>query len=186
MSTEFLMPADSQPAQKERSASQILKQVDAWRLAKQEAERDITLNSAMLSRLSEFGIALIKPLECSLHYRQNEGGEARLTTKLIGEMSVECQRCLEPVALSIDSISEFALLREDDDDAPEGLEPAICARDGLDLQQLIEDELMLLVPQSPTHEEGECEAPGSGQEKFEEPAEKPNPFAALAALKTDK
>ncbi len=173
------MSVSQQPAQK-------LQQVDAWRLAKQGAVRELLLNPALLPRLAEFDITLSEPLNCSLHYRQNEGGEARLTAGFEGKMSVQCQHCLEPVALNIDSVSEFALLADDDSDTPEGLEPAICGRDGLNLQALIEDELLLLVPQSPTHPVGECEAPKPQNvvdDELLQPDEKPNPFAALAALK---
>ena len=52
----------------------------------------------------------------------------------------------------------------------------------LDLHELVEDELILALPLVPRHDA--CPQPLAAPATAEEPlAERPNPFAALAALK---
>ena len=56
-----------------------------------------------------------------------------------------------------------------------------------DLHELIEDELLMALPVVPKHDECPTSVPlASSDDDFEEAnAEKPNPFAALAALRKD-
>ena len=102
-----------------------------------------------------------------------------------------CQRCLAPVDVPLEVDREFRFVADEataealDDESEEDL---LAMSREFDLRELIEDELLMALPLVPRHEE--CPAPvqmASSDEDFEEAsAEKPNPFAALAALKTGK
>jgi uncharacterized protein len=101
---------------------------------------------------------------------------------------LQCQRCLQalqqPLVLErrfrfVASEDEAERLDADSDDDHLVLEPR------LDLRSLVEDELILELPLVPRHE-GPCPQPLPQPEP--EPAEppdeaRPNPFAALAALR---
>jgi uncharacterized protein len=56
------------------------------------------------------------------------------------------------------------------------------------LHELVEDELLLVMPMFPVHSEGQCAAPGAGMDARPEPAVDPaakdGPLAALRGLKT--
>ncbi|MDP1159869.1 YceD family protein, partial [Klebsiella variicola] len=53
----------------------------------------------------------------------------------------------------------------------------------LDARELIEDELLLALPLVPRHANCPQPLPGAGEQAEPEAEQRPNPFAALAALK---
>jgi len=99
-----------------------------------------------------------------------------------GAITLRCQRCLGELEHKLDlstvlrlAKNEHELARFDDDESVEGI---LAARD-TDVLMLIEDEILLSLPSSPRHNEGECsiaglEGRGIAREK---------PLAALAGLK---
>lgn len=98
-------------------------------------------------------------------------------------VSLECQRCLQPMRMPlhvdrrlffVEGEDAAAALDTDSEDDVLTLEPAI------DLRALIEDELLLALPLVPRHEV--CPEPLPLRSDDEMPA-KEHPFAALAALK---
>ena len=104
------------------------------------------------------------------------------------EVPQVCQRCLLPYAQPVEVdrwfrfvASEAAALAEDEDCE----EDLLVLEPRFDLAALVEDELLLDLPLVPMHEQ--CPEPvrmSAGElPEAAVPAEKPNPFAALAALK---
>lgn len=121
--------------------------------------------------------------------RQPKGGRPQVWLHLgcQAEAALTCQRCLRPVteALAVDRWIRFveteaeaeALDVDSDDDV-------LAMPRHLDARELIEDELLLALPLVPRHEH--CPEPllHVDEEAVAEPEdERPNPFAALAALK---
>ena len=121
--------------------------------------------------------------------RQPKGGKAQtwlhLTADARGELT--CERCLKPVAEQVDvdrwirfvdTEAEAAALDADSDD------DVLALPRHLDARELIGDELLLALPLVPRHEV--CPEP-LPQALDDEPAaaeaERPKPFAKLAALK---
>ena len=116
------------------------------------------------------------------------GGGVRpaLAIEAAAVVTLECQRCLQPMQLPltiarriffVDGEEAAAALDLDSDDDVLALPPA------LDLHHLLEDELLLALPVVPRHEA--CAVPlasAAGGEGSIEP-EPEHPFAALAALK---
>ena len=100
-------------------------------------------------------------------------------------LNLECQRCLQPVAVPLDVSRSFrfvhgeATAAELDADSEDDV---LALTRALDLHELVEDELILALPLVPRHEvcTQPLAAPGGDPEPVEE---RPNPFAALAALK---
>jgi len=100
---------------------------------------------------------------------------------------LQCQRCLEDVAVGVRSRSRFRLVpageewgdQDLDDDSYEALE-----LDGLlDVRTLIEDEVLLSLPAIALHDQ--CSPPGAGADADAD-ASKPSPFAELGRLKQGK
>lgn len=102
-----------------------------------------------------------------------------------------CQRCLSPVdvPLHVDRWYRFAAdeatAAAEDEEAEEDV--LVASRD-FDLHELIEDELLMEIPVTPRHEA--CPEPtrlSAVDPDFEAAeAERPNPFAVLGALRSDK
>ena len=116
------------------------------------------------------------------------GSQAALTIAANGVLAMQCQRCLQPVDVSlavdrrlffVESEDAAAALDTESEDDVLTLEPAI------DLQALIEDELLLALPLIPRHDV--CPEPlpvSTDVDVVAAPAE--HPFAALAALKRSR
>lgn len=107
-----------------------------------------------------------------------------LRLHLSAELKVTCQRCMESMPYSLDTDSVVTLFTDPDklEDACEQDEEldAIIAEPELNLTALIEDEIIMGLPLSPKHDD--C-----GRETLSlAKADKPNPFAVLAALKRPK
>jgi uncharacterized protein len=102
-----------------------------------------------------------------------------------------CQRCLSPVdvALHVDRwfrfVADEATAAAEDEEAEEDV--LVASRD-FDLHELIEDELLMEIPTTPRHEV--CPEPtrlSAVDPDFEAAeADRPNPFAVLGALRSDK
>lgn len=108
----------------------------------------------------------------------------RLALVVEVEVSVQCQRCLEPMVEPL-SLSSVVTLFTDEgrlEDAVEADEEldAIMAEPELDVMALIEDEIIMGLPVSPRHDA--CESGAFEPVK----ADKPNPFAVLATLKKNR
>ena len=108
-------------------------------------------------------------------------------------LALQCQRCLGTVRQAIASVSELAVVSgpEEAERLPDSLDPLLVEDDQVALRDLIEDELILSIPNAPMHGLDECEVSlrvlNTGPAGSEEAAgqERPSPFAALAALKRD-
>lgn len=100
-------------------------------------------------------------------------------------LQLECQRCLQPVATPLAVQRSFRFLPDEasaaEIDADSEDDVLVLTR-ALDVHELVEDELILALPLVPRHEA--CPQPLAAPAAADEPlAERPNPFAALAALK---
>lgn len=118
-----------------------------------------------------------------------------LNGTLKGEVTLPCQRCLQPVTIVVETPVSLALLASEAEaerleDGADFilLDEAVAIQEQpagqLDLLALLEDELLLALPLSPRHEDCEPVAynQSSGQE---DEAKSDNPFAVLAGLKRD-
>ena len=126
----------------------------------------------------------------SLRPRTGGAPERWLHLQARTAVRLECQRCLDPVDTPLaferrflfvaDEAAAARLAADQEDDV------LVISR-SFDLLELVEDELLLALPLVPRHET--CPRPPAmnfeADEAEDEPveAERPNPFAALAALK---
>jgi uncharacterized protein len=101
-----------------------------------------------------------------------------------GRISLVCQRCLGPVEAPIETQRSFLFVPGEEAAAQldaDSEDDVLALTRSLDLRELVEDELLLALPLVPRHEL--CPEP-LPMEHGDAPAEeRPNPFAALAALK---
>ncbi len=114
----------------------------------------------------------------------DEEGKSVLRIEIHGSINLRCQRCLGTLvhvlgitASLLLAKDETELSRLDEDEAVD----CILAGDDLDILTLIEDELILSLPSSPRHGEGECAIVEGGNDGYGR-ANEGTPFAGLAAL----
>jgi uncharacterized protein len=93
-----------------------------------------------------------------------------------------CKRCLQPLKIEVVAQPLFVLLQPGETE-PEECE-ALVVEAALSLTELVEDELLLAMPMSPGHAEGQCEVAFPVTTGKAPVAEKRmNPFAELRGFK---
>lgn len=129
-----------------------------------------------------------QPLDVILDI-QKKGDVVFWQLNTTGVLWQTCQRCLDPVAVSLAVDSELALLEDENHVAllDEGTEIILIDEltddNKLWLLSMIEDELLVDLPLAPKHDDCEMAVTEVG-ELPEAVAEKENPFAVLASLKS--
>lgn len=115
-------------------------------------------------------------------------GENWLHLDVQAQLPLTCQRCLQPVDVSMHLQRAFRFVKDEataealDDECEEDL---LAMSRAFDLHSLIEDELLMDMPLVPRHTT--CPAPLAFSQEEQAPAgevsDKPHPFAALAGLR---
>ena len=108
---------------------------------------------------------------------------AELTVR--GAATLECQRCMQPMSVPIDTIVRVALVASEADVArvPPELEPVLAPGGRVSIGALLAEELLLTLPIVALHGEGEPCAASPAETAAGEPAQDTHkPFARLADL----
>lgn len=112
-------------------------------------------------------------------------GHPALRLVLQGTVVLVCQRCLRPLPLAVAQDTELLLARDEPElerlDAGEA--EVVLASAALAARDLVEDELLLSLPFSPRHAEGECVVASLPARATTAAA---SPFAGLAGIKTGR
>ncbi|MFL0796562.1 MAG: YceD family protein [Cellvibrionaceae bacterium] len=123
-----------------------------------------------------------------LDFDRDEGGRPMVTGSLNGEVQVTCQRCLDAMPFALSTNVRVGLVWDDEQARAlaKDVEPWLVDEDPKDLYELVEDEILLVLPYTVYHDEP-C---GSGwkdtteaEHAEENPPEKDNPFKVLEQLK---
>jgi uncharacterized protein len=122
-------------------------------------------------------------------FERDERSAVVFHSELAVEVSMVCQRCLELVALPIQSACDYAVVKEgaNTQSVPKGYDVLELGEDPLDLLALVEEELLLALPIIPAHDPKDCQQPAGLEEpeSSEDEVTRSNPFSVLAQLKRD-
>jgi len=168
--------------------------VNPWKAADKALVISDSIPLISMDRLGSALSGADGEISVDLHFDRDEEKQAFLSGSIRGALQLECQRCLQDMQLPVDSQFSIAFvkgaIRNDGTDEPlsdrydifEVEDDRVCLKD------VIEDELLLLLPQVPIHTAPACEIETEFGDKTDvvEAEEKENPFAILATLKTDK
>jgi len=131
--------------------------IDAFTFCQHREQREGSTRIADFPRLSEECANGDSVLNWSLQGGVNQLGFPQLTLTVDGQLQLMCQRCLTPFDFAIDSQSELILAKNDDHaDEIEGMLESdeidvVVGSKTFDVMELIEDEALLAIPQSPKH-----------------------------------
>ena len=170
--------------------------VDPWRLSDQGKRFTGELELRHMPRLAAAVSNTEGSLAFELEFGRDRQKRPRITGSIRAVLALECQRCLEPMDYPVQTELNLTVIEVDEEakKLPDEVDPVI-ARDGrIGLRELLEDELLLAIPQVPRHDVEACAVDNSAMESApdapalqKEPAEAKNPFAVLSGLKsTDK
>lgn len=161
--------------------------VDAWRMVASGRLFSGALPLASMQRLAESLADTEGSCEYRVEFGRDEFGAAFVELVADVALPLTCQRTLERFALPVHVEQRLGLIRDEREEAglPPGYEPLLLAEDArLNPAELIEDELILAIPVVPVKPGTEAVEIEWTEAEEEAEDERPNPFAALSALKT--
>tara|TARA_R110001583_G_scaffold81253_2_gene216997 strand:+ start:27167 stop:27691 length:525 start_codon:yes stop_codon:yes gene_type:complete len=163
--------------------------VDPVRAAQSGTELEALIQKALMRRLAESTISIQSDINTHFRFEIDRQklrifhGKASVAVELI------CQRCNEPMIYQCEAEFTYCPVhnQEQENNLPDVYEPIYYDENGeVNLHEIVEDELILTLPQIAKHAINDCV-----ESKFEltfgeieeEEATRPNPFDALAQLK---
>lgn len=134
-----------------------------------------------LPRLRETLLDEAGEAECRLAFSQDEARRSLVLGEVAATLVVRCERCLGPMRHRVEAEVSLALASglDEAERIPERFDPLVLEDGRARPLDLIEDELLLGLPQIPMHAPAECSVQLPQAPK--EPAA--NPFAVLGALR---
>ena len=169
--------------------------VDPWRLASRHAVIAGETALRRLPRLAEVLADTGGAAAYELNFHLDESNRVRITGWVRAVLPIRCQRCLETLEFPVDARLDLAVVLGDTEAEllPDTCEAVLANEGAISLRSLVEDELLLALPQIAMHAENLCDTPDWNRENFDaaetgqarDETGKTNPFAVLAGLKTD-
>lgn len=166
--------------------------LEPWRLvdAEEVIEGVIPLDS--LPRLAPLLVPGKKEVAFVLRFGRDSKRRGVISSEVRAELTLICQRCLQPMPLKLKLSSRLALVEgfTEAEQLPADLDPLLLDEDGLiDLRNHIEEELLLAIPVAPRHDEAcalHVEEKSPLPEMESQRPERESPFAVLAELSSSK
>jgi len=120
-----------------------------------------------------------------LAFSRDEAQRAVLHCEVAATLRLRCQRCLEALDCEVDTTTLLALVAGIDEERylPEPYDPLPVDNEPIRPGDLIEDELLLALPQIPMHEPVVCARQIPDADLAQRRCGGASPFAALAELK---
>jgi uncharacterized protein len=166
--------------------------LDPWRFADLGKEVSGKLPLEDFARLRDCLLKADGEAFFKLSFSRDEQRYARLDGTIRTQLSLECQRCLGELIFPVEKRFSVVFVQglNEAERLPEELDPCLVEEGVVDFRTLIEDELLLALPQVPMHDADVCHVPQeyAADEAASEAGsdEQHNPFAALSELKRDK
>lgn len=157
--------------------------LDVFEIARTRQTVEGTLELDEMPELAHF----IQALEGSLKFSVTGLGIVeRLPAASLsfeGTVVMQCARCNEPVSVPVsrELVFRFTKTEAEANALPLDEEEVIVGSRSLSVADWVQEEAILSLPAMPLHDDCEMDYENTSDEVVE--AEKPNPFAALAALK---
>lgn len=132
--------------------------------------------------------------EFVLAFDRDEERRNTVRVEVRAALPIQCQRCLGTMMQEVESVSLLVVVSGPDEAErlPDDVDPLLVEQDRLALRSLIEDELILAIPNAPMHDVDDCgidlgeiNADTNPQEMASQAGGDESPFAALAQLKSD-
>lgn len=164
-------------------------QVEPYRLAANAERLEGYVSLAGMVRLEEEAGEQKGVCEVRLDFGVDAQGRRFIDGWLRADVDLACRRCLEPLPVNVESRFQLGIVPSDvvAADLPNAYEPVVVENEQLNLLSVLEDELILSLPQVVYHDEAECSVSrdqltsGTDSESSGTPAA--SPFDVLRKLK---
>lgn len=170
------------------------------RLAERGASLAGTVTTEPMRRLEEMLHEGRAPVHFELRFGRDDRGRGCVLGRVSARVVVVCQRCLTPMRIAIEREVCLGLVRDDAEAAAleTFYDPLLVGEGPMPLAGLLEDELILAMPNFSRHPAGACEMPPGADPvaglDMEDPGDRQdtgtrdedNPFSVLESLKSRK
>ncbi len=166
--------------------TQISSMADAAKLASTGRIESGRLQLAALPRLDGLLVQPFGEMEYRLEFFSDIAQRPCVRLHMKGTAHLLCQRSLEGFAFPLESETQLGFIAEEADESAlmPGFDPILITHDAISFQSIVEDELILMIPQVPVNPAlADADEPGVWQAK---PPEKLSPFANLGSLLKEK
>ncbi|MEN8166342.1 MAG: YceD family protein [Pseudomonadota bacterium] len=162
--------------------------LDPWRFADLGKRISGSYLLGDLPRLREYLVDSQGEVSFTLEFSRDRRQRSCLFGKVEATLMLECQRCLDAMPWQVKSDVSVAFVEgiDEAERLPDELDPELVEDGQVKLRDLVEDELLLALPQVPMHPSGKCTGQLDGESEDSNDAVRENPFAVLAELKRDK
>jgi len=132
-----------------------LKPLEVDRLAGTEADVDFAIPLAELPGLRSLRDGVTGSVSGSVHFAR-EQGLAIAEIAVRGTVTLECQRCVKPMQLPLETVARVVLIGSEAEAGrvPADLEPVLAEGGRISIGELITEELLLMLPIVPLHADG--------------------------------
>lgn len=168
-------------------------QIDPFRLAAKEAHLQGQLPLSQMKRLASLLNSSEGEVDIDLSLHMETSRVVMLQGHLQTQVELICQRCLEAFKLPLDVDIQLALARTEQDleKISDDIDAQVVEDTTVMLTELVEDELLLVLPNIPKHAADKCPATKllcqlNEQIEHSENVKPGNPFDVLANLKSGK
>ena len=155
------------------------------RLADGEADVDFAVPLAELSGLHSLRAGVAGSVQGRAHFAR-EAGVPVADLQFGGTVTLQCQRCLQPMERAIAAESRIGLIESEADAArvPLEREPVVAAGGRISVAELLTEELLLVLPIVPLHEDRErcASESAAAEERRPDSGQTHRPFAKLGDL----
>jgi uncharacterized protein len=172
--------------------SQLPSRVEPYKLAARRERLEGLVALDKLPRLAEEAGLQSGDCHVVLEFGVDAQGRREIRGHMQATLALPCRRCLEPLSQHVTSDFLLGMVADESlaGELPSSHEPVLVEHEQLDLLTVVEDELILSLPQVVYHDEADCHVSAEqlvskteGGVQEEAPA---NPFAVLSTLKGKK
>lgn len=163
--------------------------LDPWRAVDSRSDFAGRLPLCKMARLSDLVLDSSGEADYRLTFFRDERRLAVVTGEVRASLRLQCQRCLGPLRKDVSARVAIAMVRGMDEagQLPEQYDPLLVSEPLIRPRDVVEDELLLSLPQIPMHDAEECGAASDAWISDGEPdAGATSPFAALSSWKRDR
>ncbi len=166
-------------------SSHLPKAVIPEQLAASEEVLTGTLSLSDMPRLASYLQKAEGEVQIKLKFALDEQNFVVIYGKISASLPLLCQRCFKPMIYDLESSFSLSPVNSDAEAErlPESYEPLLKANDLIVILDMIEEELLLVLPLVPMHPSAVCSVKLTVSSDKPELSQKANPFAALKKLK---
>jgi uncharacterized protein len=168
------------------SNTRLPRHIDPRKFAHQGLDLQGDIAVSDLNRLASLVLDNAGEVKVVLEFGVDEERHRVITGEAQCAVNVTCQRCLEPVEITLDAEINLAMVWDEEraKQLPKTLDPLILPEGPADIYTIIEDELLLELPMVSYHDKDCIEQTSFGDEEVvTETKSSKNPFQVLEQLK---